>query len=85
MALETPEDVAQLVAAAVEKVKGAKPVGSREHLEAVRELRRLLSNCQWAGASWGVGGRECVRMLQAACVWLRAGAGCLSFRALLAA
>jgi hypothetical protein len=47
MALETPEGLAQMVAAAVEKVKGAKPVGSKEHLEAVRELRRLLSNCQW--------------------------------------
>lgn len=46
MALETPEDVAQLVAAVVEKLKGAKPVGSAEHLAAVRELRRLLSNCQ---------------------------------------
>lgn len=34
------------VAAAVEKLRGAKPVGSPEHLEAVRGLRRLLSNCE---------------------------------------
>ncbi|KAL4440465.1 hypothetical protein ABPG75_003466 [Micractinium tetrahymenae] len=39
-----PEDVAAEVAAAVEAVKGAKPVGSELCLDAVRRLRQLLSN-----------------------------------------
>ncbi|PSC72043.1 importin subunit alpha-2 [Micractinium conductrix] len=39
-----PEDVAAEVAAAVEAVKGAKPVGSDICLDAVRRLRQLLSN-----------------------------------------
>ncbi len=39
-----PEDVAAEVAAAVEAVKGAKPIGSDLCLDAVRRLRQLLSN-----------------------------------------
>lgn len=58
MTLETPEDVKQLVEAAVEKLKGARPVGTAEHCEAVRELRRLLSNCERGaggeGLAWGL-------------------------------
>ncbi|KAL4419366.1 hypothetical protein ABPG77_001593, partial [Micractinium sp. CCAP 211/92] len=39
-----PEDVAAEVAAAVEAVKGSKPIGSDLCLDAVRRLRQLLSN-----------------------------------------
>jgi len=39
-----PEDVAAEVQAAVDAVKGAKPVGSDICLDAVRRLRQLLSN-----------------------------------------
>jgi hypothetical protein len=38
------EDVAAEVQAAVEAVRGAKPVGSAISLDAVRRLRQLLSN-----------------------------------------
>lgn len=39
-----PEDIAAEVQAAVDAVKGAKPVGSDLCLDAVRRLRQLLSN-----------------------------------------
>jgi hypothetical protein len=39
-----PEDIAAEVQAAVEAVRGARPVGSAISLDAVRRLRQLLSN-----------------------------------------
>ena len=45
-ALPTPQDIDEQVQAVVASMKAATPVGGKEHLEAVRNLRQLLSNCK---------------------------------------
>lgn len=41
-----PEDIERRLAEAVAALREAKPVGGKEHLQAVRSLRQLLSNCE---------------------------------------
>ncbi len=42
----TPQDIDERVQAAVAAIKAASPVGSPAHLDAVRALRQLLSDCE---------------------------------------